>query len=473
MSSCTKPPMPCFSHPNPTSASPTPFVYERRHFTVKTLPDNFPYEVIRDNGLQIHYFEFRGQGPPPADVGHAGDVWMNVVPGELALYARLHTEWVLWPGPRKAKKQMFEHPLVGGRYLWCTRKHVLWYTCDGIRKSASLQTRGEEEDFGRQRYRTVGPMERGGARKVSDGAPRVPLRTAAEAIAKILELEEDERRQGRDVPEPKRRRIKESEGPSDDGSVSASASVSVAVSPAAAIASADGRSPPAMFSKYPATPARRYDASGYYSAIQPPHGSPSSSLSQALGPHSEGLSKPSAPVVVTPSTTRPLPGPSFLSQFHSSTASSASPSTSSAGLPPRPSINTTARADADLSRLRDENSRLSDENRRLSDENSRLAVENQRLRSTQQPHPTTPYPPELINIVRDTLNTSLGSRVHGLLADAQEQRAARVDAERKLAEFQEQLKKMTQAFQLPGMVTRGDSALNTPGPSPRLATSDS
>jgi hypothetical protein len=156
-----KPQLPCITNPKPSSASPIPFVYERRHFTVKTLPESYPYEVIRDNGLQIHYFEFRGQGPPPADLGFPGDVWLNVRPGELSLYARTLTEWVIWPGPRKAKKQMFEHPLVPGRYLWCTRKHVLWYTCDGIRKSASLQTRGEEEDFGRTRYRSVGPMERG------------------------------------------------------------------------------------------------------------------------------------------------------------------------------------------------------------------------------------------------------------------------------------------------------------------------
>jgi hypothetical protein len=78
-----------------------------------------------------------------------------------------------------------------------------------------------------------------------------------------------------------------------------------------------------------------------------------------------------------------------------------------------------------------------------------------------------------------------------VLRDAQEQRAARLEAERKLVEFQEQLKKvlsrqhdpvggafttmqMTQAFQLPTINTgnAGDAQLPTARPGTRLAASE-
>jgi len=61
-----------------------------------------------------------------------------------------------------------------------------------------------------------------------------------------------------------------------------------------------------------------------------------------------------------------------------------------------------------------------------------------------------------------------------LLRDAQEQRTARLEAERKLAEFQEQLKKMTQAFQIPTMTTANSSDAQLPSArsGTRLAASE-
>jgi hypothetical protein len=426
-----KPQLPCITNPKPTSVSPIPFVYERRHFTVKTLPDSFPYEVIRDNGLQVHYFEFRGQGSPPADLGYPGDVWINVRPGELSLYARTLTEWVIWPGPRKAKKQMFEHPLVPGRYLWCTRKHVLWYTCDGIRKSASLQTRGEEEDFGRTRYRAVGPMERGGARNANDNTPRLPLRTAEEAVAKILEVENEERRHGRDPPEPKRRRVRDgvvdppqrvksiSEEPTP-GSTSSGRSRTTAAThdaPQAPTWNSDGRFQrpvsydPGTMSFYPV--------------------SPSSSLSQALGPNSNPPPNPQPPSPPTIPPHEPVSGPrvtTFTTTPTISAAATLSPSTTSitSSLPqqhqspatfphhpnqPPPRTLNRLPPDAEINRIREEALRLSAENARLCAENSRLLEENRTLRANAY------CSPSLAEAFRDALGTTLGARVNECSCD--------------------------------------------------------
>ncbi|KAI0301878.1 hypothetical protein B0F90DRAFT_1667717 [Multifurca ochricompacta] len=481
MASPSKPPMPCIANLKPTSASPIHFVYERRHFTVKTLPDSFPYEVIRDNGLQIHYFEFRGQGPPPSDLGYPGDVWLNVRPGELSLYARTLSEWVIWPGPRKAKKHMFEHPLITGRYLWCTRKHVLWYTCDGIRKSASLQTRGEEEDFGRTRYRTVGPMERGGARSASDNTPRFPLRTAEEAVAKILEVEDEERRHSRDAPEPKRRRVRESdtdtphraksisEEPTPGSTSSGSRSTAAHGTPQAPAWNGDGR--------YQRQVSYNPGNMHFYPV------SPSSSLSQALGPNAGPNPSPPSPPAVPPHES--VSGPpisTFTTTPTTYATATLSPSSTSATstLPPHPSpaaypqhSNHPPRTpnfpvDAEISRVREEAIRLSAENARLCAENSRLLEENRSLRANAY------CSPSLAEAVRDALGTTLGARVNELLRDAQEQRVARLEAERKLVEFQEQLKKMTQAFQIPTITpgNSGDAQLPSARSVSRLAASE-
>ncbi|KAF8271704.1 hypothetical protein EI94DRAFT_517748 [Lactarius quietus] len=493
MASPSKPPMPCIANPKPTSGSSILFRHERRHFTVKTLPDTFPYEAIRDNGLQIHYFEFRGQGPPPADLGSPGDVWLNVRAGELSLYARTLKEWAIWPGPRKAKKQMFEHPLVPGRYLWCTRKHVLWYTCDGIRKSASLQTRGEEEDFGRTRYRTVGPMERGGSRNANDSTPRFPLRTAEEAVAKILEVENEERRHGRDAhaPEPKRRRLREGDvdppphraksaseeptpGSSSSGDRSTTTQYTSSAPPATWTANGDGRFQrqvgynPENVSFYPV--------------------SPSSSLSQALGPNGVPTGNPHPPSPTAIPTHDPVPGPQLstytstptisattatLSPISTSITSTLPPHAPPTTYPQRPGHPPRAPnfpVDADMTRIRDEVMRLSAENSRLYAENSRLSEENRSLRANAY------CPQSLVEAFRDALGTTLGTGVNELLRDAQEQRAARIEAERKLVEFQDQLKKvllprlhalqrergahcmqMTQAFQIPALAAGNPS----------------
>ena len=110
--------------------------------------------------------------------------------------------------------------------------------------------------------------------------------------------------------------------------------------------------------------------------------------------------------------------------------------------------------DVDMARIRDEATRLSAENARLCAENARLLEENRSLRANAY------CPPSLVEAFRDALGTTLGAGVNEcshtmlstrslsdiyvstVLRDAQEQRAARLEAERKLAEFQEQLKKV-------------------------------
>ena len=107
-----------------------------------------------------------------------------------------------------------------------------------------------------------------------------------------------------------------------------------------------------------------------------------------------------------------------------------------------------------MTRIRDEAMRLSAENARLCAENARLLEENRSLRANAY------CPPSLVEAFRDALGTTLGTGVNEcsntmsstrrlsdmcvstVLREAQEQRAARMEAERKLVEFQDQLKKV-------------------------------
>ncbi|KAI0002917.1 hypothetical protein BJV74DRAFT_814094 [Russula compacta] len=378
---------------------------------------------------------------------------------------------------------MFEHPLVPGRYLWCTRKHVLWYTCDGIRKSASLQTRGEEEDFGRTRYRTVGPMERGGARNANDNTPRFPLRTAEEAVAKILEVENEERRHGRDPPEPKRRRVREGvvDSPQRAKSISEEPTAGSTSSGGRTTATHDAQQAPAWNSdgRFQRQVSYNPGTMSFYPV------SPSSSLSQALGPNAAPNPQPPSPPAVPPhepvsgqaitafSTTPTISAAATLSPSSTSITSTLPPHASPATYPPQhpnqpPPRTLNFPPDAEINRIREEAIRLSAENARLCAENNRLLEENRSLRANAY------CSPSLAEAFRDALGTTLGTRVNELLRDAQEQRAARLEAERKLVEFQEQLKKMTQAFQIPTITSgsSGDAQLPSARSGTRLAASE-
>jgi len=121
-----------------------------------------------------------------------------------------------------------------------------------------------------------------------------------------------------------------------------------------------------------------------------------------------------------------------------------------------------------MTRIRDETMRLSAENARLCAENARILEENRSLRANVY------CPPSLVEAFRDALGTTLGAGVNELLREAQEQRAARMEAERKLVEFQEQLKKMTQAFQIPALTAGNpnDPQLPSARSGSRLAASE-
>jgi len=272
-------------------------------------------------------------------------------------------------------------------------------------------------------------MERGGARNANDNTPRLPLRTAEEAVAKILEVENEERRHGRDPPEPKRRRVRDgvvdppqrvksiSEEPTPGSTSSGRTTATTHDAPQAPTWNSDGRFRrqvsynPGTMSFYPV--------------------SPSSSLSQALGPNSNPLPNPQPPSPPTISPHEPVSGPAVTTFTTTPTISAAtvlSPSTTSitSTLPqqhqspatythhpnqPPPRTLNNFPPDVEINRIREEALRLSAENARLCAENTRLLEENRSLRANAY------CSPSLAEAFRDALGTTLGARVNECLCD--------------------------------------------------------
>ncbi|KAJ7633361.1 hypothetical protein DFH06DRAFT_1479620, partial [Mycena polygramma] len=85
---------------------------------------------------QIVYYEFRGFGTPPADVGRPGDVfWDTTFP--YIIYVRGTELWEPW-NPRAAvgAQLLAEHPCFRDRYLWIGGSGTLgWFAQQSLYKA--------------------------------------------------------------------------------------------------------------------------------------------------------------------------------------------------------------------------------------------------------------------------------------------------------------------------------------------------
>jgi hypothetical protein len=110
---------------------------------------SYRYEFEPGNHT-VYYYEIRGLGPPPNDIGYPGDVYIDMTPGSPAIYAMGNDEWTIWHGhikhlvgPRGRYEPLgFPHPLLRDRFLWCSDKSVVWYSRDSIRKDPRFSKDG-------------------------------------------------------------------------------------------------------------------------------------------------------------------------------------------------------------------------------------------------------------------------------------------------------------------------------------------
>jgi len=66
------------------------------------------------SGKTIGFSEFQGPGPPAAELGSPGDIYIDSTEGEHALYARYPNEWKEWRGMHTSP---ISHPDIPSRVL--------------------------------------------------------------------------------------------------------------------------------------------------------------------------------------------------------------------------------------------------------------------------------------------------------------------------------------------------------------------
>jgi hypothetical protein len=167
------PPHPCFAKPKLQSLiNPEAQITSTlKDFMVDALPKDYPYSLDKMPKhesrymYRIPFFEFRGQGPPPCDIGSDGDVYVDMTPERPALYAKAKTEWRQWAGPPIEWNigALFSHPHFEGRghqgadrQLWCNGRKIIWYSTGSaqnhwrhLSRSGVLNPAIETKDLGR------------------------------------------------------------------------------------------------------------------------------------------------------------------------------------------------------------------------------------------------------------------------------------------------------------------------------------
>ncbi|KAJ7192056.1 hypothetical protein B0H12DRAFT_1332151 [Mycena haematopus] len=122
----------------PRSSSPIEYQFKWKTFRVNSQNvgefQNFPFHLeLQQDRYSVRFLEFRSLCDPPSDIGHPGDIWLNVSPSSYALFAlNAKKEWVRWPGPTLDKERMITHPYLSIYALWCTIKQASWYHRDKL-----------------------------------------------------------------------------------------------------------------------------------------------------------------------------------------------------------------------------------------------------------------------------------------------------------------------------------------------------
>jgi hypothetical protein len=158
-----KPPHPSQKALAPNSVEQPGIICHNREFYVRELPEDYPYQLETPSesstNITIPFYEFRGKGPPPTDIGNPGDVYIETGADAFALYAKMRTGWKTWDplptwgGIFPPASEFLAHPDLENlnRFFWCDGYQLGWYALSGVRGKRS---RMRQEGM----YRTMGGL---------------------------------------------------------------------------------------------------------------------------------------------------------------------------------------------------------------------------------------------------------------------------------------------------------------------------
>ncbi|KAJ6483798.1 hypothetical protein C8R47DRAFT_561081 [Mycena vitilis] len=98
---------------------------------------DLPYAITAPDSPKVVFYEFRGRGPPPGDIGRPGDIYWDVT-FPYIIYFVGNDGWKAWnPQASDASQLLARNPNFANRYLWTSRNHhgFSWLTKESLAKS--------------------------------------------------------------------------------------------------------------------------------------------------------------------------------------------------------------------------------------------------------------------------------------------------------------------------------------------------
>lgn len=157
---------------------PTCTTTQSMQFCVKP-PSSCPRHCNPDSSFQVSapYHRIDGYGPPPEEIGHIDDIYVDLTTGSQMIYARTLTGWAKWPGLRSSDNGYIQHSSVNERYLWCSTKGISWFPGNIVREDPAESLGVGDGDaicyalrseFEKQRKKKEKASKRAGSEEIDD-----------------------------------------------------------------------------------------------------------------------------------------------------------------------------------------------------------------------------------------------------------------------------------------------------------------
>lgn len=101
-----------------------------KSFIVTDLPTPLPPGLKSEPAAALHripYFQYRGRGPPSAQLGSPGDLYIDCIP-EYRLFIRKETDWVQWPGMGLSFSRQISHSFFPQQVIYAGPYDLGWYS---------------------------------------------------------------------------------------------------------------------------------------------------------------------------------------------------------------------------------------------------------------------------------------------------------------------------------------------------------
>jgi hypothetical protein len=126
--------------PSNLTAPPKSSIYPSLVTIQRILPgssslfaSSIPYHGTATDG--VNFFEFRGRGIVPADIGRLGDVYWDVTFPYIIYFVGIDG-WKPWnPQASEGSQKLARHPVFDDRYLWISDDGFSWLTQKSLSNS--------------------------------------------------------------------------------------------------------------------------------------------------------------------------------------------------------------------------------------------------------------------------------------------------------------------------------------------------